>query len=78
MGYSMKEIARDKALVVNCFEASLIDMLVDGLTLESFAEIAGIPADRVSVYWRDDGCQTFEAPMVAGFPAMTFATGKPA
>lgn len=78
MGYCMEEIAREKALVVDCFEASFVDMIEEGLTLERFARIAGTRADRVKVYWRDDGCQTFEAPMVAGVPVMIFATGTPA
>lgn len=78
MGYCMEEIAREKALVVDCFEASFVDMIDDGLTLERFARIAGTRADRVKVYWRDDGCQTFEAPMVPGGPVKIFATGTPA
>ena len=77
MGYCMEEIAREKALVVDCFEASFVDMIDDGLTLERFAELADVDADTVRVYWRDDGCQTFEAPMVPGVPVKLFATGTP-
>jgi len=66
MGYCMEEIAREKALVVDCFEASFVDMIDDGLTLERFARIAGTRADRVRCTGGTTGAKHSRRPWCPG------------